>query len=349
MELVFLLNLSIKTLRVLNIIFALCLFCLFSCKKDKKQNDTPASTSQDKDSLSSDCKNLPPTPQPFGWTDTTIDVNKNVNAFFVNPLNPDEIVYVVNGDIFGYNKMFTVNLPKKQTIFLASISGYLPQVNQYGWIVFSDLDNNISKIKCNGDSLTQITTNKMTHDPKWDYSGKFIYYYQTAFNNVPSKLNKVNAAGGLFLDLPIELAHTAIFKKSDKIIYLRTKEKTVTLVLKDLAAVTERDLITAPYDSKADPIVFDNLTLDNNDENFYWSNLGGIFKCNLISLKVDTILKGCPNKIYDSPYIIPSNINTMTFTRHELRPVGPSQLFHEFKSFQMNLTTREITETRIFP
>ncbi len=337
-------------MRILHVIFVLSLWCFFSCDKNKKKDDPqPPATTQGQDSVISDCKNLPPAPQPFGWTDTTIDVNKNVNAFFVNPLNPNEIVYIVNGDVFGYNKMYTVNLPSKQTTFLASVGKYLPQVNKNGWIVFSNDNNDIFKIKCNGDSLTQITANKMTHDPKWDYTGKFIFYYQTPFNNIPSKLNKVNSTGGLLVDLPIELPYTAIFKNSDKIIYFKTKDKSVTLVLKDLNAVTERDLITAPFDAKADPIVFDNLTLDNTDENFYWSNLGGIFKCNLNTLKIDTILKSCPNKIYDSPYIIPSNPNIMTFIRHELRPVGPYQMFHEYKSFQINLTSKEITETRIFP
>jgi hypothetical protein len=290
---------------------------------------------------------LPPPPQPFGWTDSTGNVDKNINAFLHNPVNPNEIIYVVNGDLFGFNKMYSIHVPTKQIKYLATLGEYLPQMNNYGWLVFSDVDNNIFKIKANGDSLMQLTSQKISHDPKWDFTGKNIYYYQEAYFNVPSQLVKINSSGGLLAALPIDMAYHASFKKSDKVIFQKTLDKSVTLILRDMVKYNEKNLITGPFEIKG-PVFFDNITVDQTDENFYWSNAGGIFRCNLATLAIDTILKNCPNFIYDNP-IISSNQNELTYSWHIIRPVSQFILYHEYKAMEMNLVTKEITEVKVFP
>src|SRR5688572_8445948 len=118
-----------------------------------------------------DCKPLPETPEPFGWYDSTIDVNRNINAYFVNPISPDEVIYIVNGDIQGYNKMFAYHIPSKQATYLANVGEFLPSMNSRGWLVYGTSDNNIFKIKVNGDSLRQLTQGNVYQDAKWDHTG----------------------------------------------------------------------------------------------------------------------------------------------------------------------------------
>src|SRR5690242_19561766 len=54
------------------------------------------------------CEDLPPDPVPFAWTDSTTNPDNNVKAFFFNPLKSDEVIAVVEGDAFGYNKLVNI-------------------------------------------------------------------------------------------------------------------------------------------------------------------------------------------------------------------------------------------------
>lgn len=294
------------------------------------------------------CLDLPATPIPFGWTDSTTDESKNINAFIYNPLNPDEVICRVNGDLYGFNQVINFNLITKNAIPLGGTGYFLPQMNQFGWLVFSSSDNTVYKIKANGDSLVALTTGKTTQDPKWDYSGKNIYYYQQAYATISSQLMKINSSGLVINSVPTEIPFTAVFKKSDKIIYLRTSGSAVYLILHDMGGQGESTLLSGPYNSKDAQIYFDDLCLDNNDENLYWSNKNGIYRCNLKTLTPELILKNCPNRIYDNP-IISFKPDELTLTCHTIKALSPTKLFHEYKSLELNLQSLVLTEIRVFP
>jgi hypothetical protein len=324
----------------------LLLFLCFACNK---KNDSPADPGEDPvvDQPQSLCKDLPPTPEPFGWQDSITDPDKNVNAFIINPVNPNQVVIVVNGDMYGYNKMFSYDIPNKQLKYLATISNHLPSVNPKGWILYSTLDYDIYKIKANGDSLTPLVGGHTSEDPEWDYTGNHFYYYNRAFQTVPSQLLRSNANGGTIGGIPIILPYSTPYSKSDKIIFFQPEGKIVSLILHDMVTHEEKKLISGPYDPKETQSYFDDLTLDLNDENMYWSNKYGIFKCNLSTLKTDTVLKSCPNRMYENP-IISFNANEMTVTLHIMTPLDSYRLLHEYKTMELNLLSKEIKETRLF-
>ena len=326
-------------------IFVITIIIFAGCRK--KQDPEPLAPVPPPVVISSPCKDLPPAPLPFGWKDSTVDENKNINAFFVNPVNADEIICVVNGDAFGYNKMYSFHVPSKTATLLALLGSHLPSVNKFGWIVFSTADYNIFKVKANGDSLTQLTHGNVYEDPRWDYSGKSIYYFVRASGNVPTQLVKSSSNGAGQFSMPLELPHTAPFKTSDQIIYCVTTGTVVTLVQRNMATQVEKPLITGPYSATAEPFYFDDLSLDKTDENIYWSNDAGIFKCNLATLKTDTVLKNCPNIRYSNP-IISFNDNELTLSKHILTPLNSYQLYHEYKAMEMNLVSKTLTEIRIF-
>lgn len=326
-------------------------FLITSCGK---KNKSPEETTPDVTPPIADhglkCEALPPTPKDFGWEDTLTDGNKSVNTFFYNPLNADELVYVVNGDQFGTNKLFKYHIPSKQAVYLASIGNYAPQINKRGWIVYSTLDNVIWKIKVNGDSLTRLTAGEYSFDPKWDHSGTIIYYFQAANGTLDAQLMKVFAKdAGYIISFPQDLANTAAFKKSDKIIYQKIKNNnSVTLILKDMQTSAETQLISGPKESTAGQMNFDNLGLDYKDENFYWSNSNGIFKCELNGLKIDTLFKNCPNQLFENP-VLSLTGEELYYVHHIIQPVSPYKLLHVYKSMVFNLLNKQSSELKIFP
>jgi hypothetical protein len=314
---------------------------------NKKKDPPPPVKEPDPVITPSECRELPPVPEPFGWQDSTNDEDRNVNAFIVNPANANEIICVVNGNANGYNKLIVYDVPSKTSKYLATLGSHLPSVNQSGWIVFNTSDYNIFKIKASGDSLSQLTFGNVYEDPRWDHTGKYIYYFVRAWGSVPTQVVKANANGAAVYSMPLELPHTAPFKASDQIIYSVTSGTVITLIQRNIVTQLEKTLISGPYSATAPQFYFDDLTLDKTDENFYWSNDAGIFKCNLATLKTDTLLKNCPNIRYSNP-IISFNDHELTFSKHILKPLDAYRMYHEYKAIEMNLQSRTQTEIRIF-
>lgn len=331
-----------------------CLALAFSCKK-KKAAETIEPEPLPQVEITDDrpaCEKLPDAPKPLGWRDSILDQNTNVNAFISNPLNSDEVLCVVNGDIFGFNKLLNKNIVSKNIKQLAILGDYLPQVNKEGWITFNDVNNNVFIIKTNGDSLKQLTFDKLSLDPKWDYTNRFIYYLKDGFGNTPPQINKINLNGDVVQIHYGEFPHSAPFRKSNKLVFLKSSGSisSCSLMLKnmDSTIVLENKLITGPmFDSKG-RIYFEDLTLDQKDENLYWSNSDGIFKCNLKTLKTDTVFKNCQNSLYNNIMTSLSD-NEMTYTIEYIKPISTYILLHDYLAMELNLQNKSSRIVRIFP
>jgi hypothetical protein len=326
-------------------------FVLFvSCNKESETPSVPVTPLPVVIDTVLKCGNLPLAPKTFGWQDTLGDEEKNVKAFVYSPLDPDQLIYLVNGTIFGgFNKLYSYNIPTKQSVFLGFNLNYLPQVNKRGWIVYSDVNNDIFKIKINGDSAIQLSNNQVSDNPRWDHSGNFIYFFQKAKNNVSSQIIRMTKEGVFSTSFFADLPHIASFNKSDKIIYLKVINNTrVTMVLKDMADPNETDLINGPLESIAGRVNFDNLCVDKDDENIIWSNSNGIFSCNISTLKIDTLFKNCENFLYDNP-IFSFKDNELYYNHHIKKPLSKYKLLHIYKSMELNLLSKQISEVKIFP
>ena len=335
----------------MNLIRIICISSLLviaSCKKKDKQPEEVTSTPVVIPDTEPKCEDLPPAPLPFGWYDTIVDKNKSINSFLFDPVDPNKVIYVVNGDAFGYNKLYFYNVPSKQATYICTLGAYLPQLNNKGWITFSDVDNNVFLIK-NAANIIQLTTNKHCHNPKWDYTGNYIYYFSEAYLTIGSQLVRIDTAGALKDIFEMNSPHFSAFKKHDKMLFVDMNTTTSNIILRDFsAAENDRILISGPANSKPGHINFEDLTLDNSGENFFWSNSNGIFKCNLSSLKIDTLLKNCPNFIYRNP-IIAFKGNELTYTQELLIPLNTLRLFHQFRAMELDLLTKQSSEIKIFP
>lgn len=331
-------------------IIAVCLVIFISCNKNAEDPTTPPTQTPIVVDTNIQCGDLPTAPKPFGWQDTLTDEEKNVNSFVYSPLNPDQLIYMVNGNIFGgYNKLYAYTIPTKQSVLLGYNLNFLPQLNKNGWIVYSDVNSDIFKIKINGDSAIQLSNNQVSDNPKWDYSGNFIYFFQKAKNNVSSQIVRMTKDGVYSASFFSDLPYICPLKTSDKLIYLKAKNNLqATLVLKDLANPSERDLISGPIESSPGEPNFNNLCVDNTDEKLYWSNSNGIFSCTLSTLKVDTVFKNCENFIYDNP-IISFKANELYYNHHIKKPLSKYKLLHLYKSMELNLVSMQTSEVKIFP
>ncbi len=326
------------------------LFFLF-CKKKKTENvvePVPLPVVGVTDELPV-CTPLPPAPIPLGWRDSSYNEDSNVNAFVANPLNADEVMCVVNGDLFGFNKLINRNLVSRAQKQIAILGNYLPDVNKNGWITFSDATNNVFIIKTNGDSLKQLTFDKVYVNPRWDFSNLFIYVLRQAQGSFPQQLYKLNRNGDIVEIYDGELPYSAPFNKSNKLIYLKTAGNFCVLTLKNFdSVVVDRPLVTAPLYVSSGNLYFEDLTLDESDENLFWSNSRGIYKCNLKTLEIDTVFKNCENSTF---YNVMSSFNPgeMTYTVKYIKPINSTILLSDYLPMQWDLRSNSSRIFRIFP
>lgn len=335
----------------------LCSFlcvALFSCQKkndppvDEPQPDPapPTVVSVDSNFL---CGTLPPTPGPFGWTDSTSAADQNVVAFTYDPLDPDRLIYIAKGDVSAYNLIRSRNLVSGSTADMGNAGEFLPSINKKGWMVYSNADYNIIKVKTNGDSMRTMLSFNLHMDPVWDYSGNYFFYFQNPTQSIASQIMRMSADGSLvrdafFADLP----HMASYNLSDKLIYLQTGATEVTLVERDMKSSDERKLIRGPYNPRTGQVHFNNMCVDRNDLFLYWTNHLGLFRCNLATLKVDTIKANCQNFVVDGPMMSFRN-NEITFSKHEMKALTPLVLYHRYRPVEMDLLSGKTKFTDIFP
>ncbi len=89
-----------------------------------------------------------------------------------NPNNSDEMAYWGGNTKWNF---YSYNLVTKQRVKLTDlIPQNPPKWHRNGWIAFNAEDNNIYKVKSNGDSLTQLTFTRDCFMPEWNLSGDTI-------------------------------------------------------------------------------------------------------------------------------------------------------------------------------
>jgi hypothetical protein len=176
-----------------------------------------------------------------------------------------------------------------------------------------------------------------------------ICYFSEAYGSMAAQMLRVDWKGGIVGSYDLAMPYFASFKKSFKMLVNQNVNNLCTLKIKDLTTTSdEKILLTGPLYSKGTEINFNNLALDRNDENFFWSNSNGIFRCNISSLQIDTLVKNCPNLIYRNPMVSFQN-NELTYTHEIITTISSYRLYHDFKSLSMNLNTKQATEIKIYP
>ena len=318
---------------------------LFAACKKKEAPAPPSQPPPPAKPPVSECKKIPAPPAGFIWQDS-LAKDRNVNAFFYSPVNGEEVIVVINGDFPDSYKLVTVNLRTHAETFLANIDQYLPSVSQQGCNVFSGPDNNIYKVRTNGEGLQQLTFTSGAHDAKWNAAGTHFFYIQDAQGSLPARLNLAKADGGTINSWPLTMTYFAPLHKSNKIIVQERTSNIVTLYLMDLDSNSRKDLLHAPFDHNNESTPFRNLSVNESDNLLFWSNKTGIFMHDISESRTDTLFKTCETVIYDRPMI--GRLNEITFSKHVISVLEPVYLLHQYIAVEYNVVTKEQREIKVY-
>lgn len=126
------------------------------------------------------CYDFPESSSFFGYN--VIFPENSFEAPFYSSVNPVEIFYIQNYNEVGHpNELRSRNLITGTDRLIVS-DGVWGQsdMNSGEWILFNHADNQVWKIKSNGDSLTQLTVSGLNHSARWSPTGdRFIYRHES--------------------------------------------------------------------------------------------------------------------------------------------------------------------------
>ncbi len=323
------------------IILTLLLISFFGCKKDKNVYPGGGFSSPEYIFVCDTSMTQP----VIGWQDTTANADQDVQKILYNPIDPNEVIYVVKSKNY-YSEMYVYNKRTKIAKSIDKSIYTMPSINKFGWLTYCKANYCIYKIKANGDSLTKLT-NYFCNFPCWDYTGNRIFFTQQGFGNDPSRLMIINKFGVKLDSVSSYDGLIGISKKSNKVVCMKTAPN-YQLIIKDLNTGNETTLRNGLYN-------YYNLTIDNNDENMFWWDNKGIYKLNTSSLNVDTVVKICPLKHFlDTPSFdlyatnVSPNSDKLTFTLVTNKAVNWPKLFHKYHALEMDLNNGRITEIKLF-
>lgn len=322
---------------------------LVSCKKEKPgPTPEPEPAPPVGQSPLPACQAIGPGPQPFGWKDSSITEDENVNFFKAQAYKLGDFIYCVNGEVFPQNRMYLYTYSSQQRTYLGERDEYLPDLHSNGWMVFSKPDKNIYKIKLSGDSLTQLTAGGYYYNPQWDNSGQNIYCFQQTTSLTVSCLLKMNAQGQFNASYPTPYPNTVISKNPDKVYLLNVLNNKLAVISRDINTNSETLITSSGIPLNGDQNDFFHLALDNNENYLYWSNALGLFRCNIASKQVDTLFKNCESITYLNPSIS-LNSEELTFCCKILKPLSSLVLYRQYRSFEYNLISKQWRELDFFP
>jgi hypothetical protein len=105
-----------------------------------------------------------------------------------NPNNTNEIIYLrtdyENGS-FSKQELWKYNFCSDETSYITDLALYGIDWSSKDWIIYTGYDQNLYKIKSNGDSLTQLTNNgEFNSWAKWNDSGNQYLYRQEGISGL---------------------------------------------------------------------------------------------------------------------------------------------------------------------
>ncbi len=147
----------------------LALVAMTACRKDPETGPAVGGTA------SAPCIPLPEAP-PQGWNEWFVEPYFGYPRW--NPNNPDEFTLLEYRSPF-LSKLWKYNLSTHELDMLYEGNVLSPpEWGKTGWILLNiGWPANIFKIKANGDSLTQLTSDGQNFGGEWNYWGDTIVYY----------------------------------------------------------------------------------------------------------------------------------------------------------------------------
>lgn len=283
-------------------ILGLSTVLLIACSKEQESNITDKYCSP---------QETGPTIPPYdrvGFGYKYVNILEN-NSYYpcVNPLNPNEFVYVLSyaerSGLYKYDilsKTSTQILKFVPNNYIAYPSTYV-RWSRKGWLIFIDLYNNVYKIKDNGDSLTQLTFKGNDWNPEWNKEGTlFCTHHYSA--SIKKHFNIIRNEQGKEVDTIKYDDNAEVFSAppswNNERYILGTNDK--GLILYDYKNKIVKEIpINSEYNASYPSWI--------NDNEFIYSRINGIFIYNVINNKVKQIRSNPNSNHYSFVNLLPNN------------------------------------------
>jgi hypothetical protein len=277
------------------------------------------------------CIDFPPSSNLLGYQYQQPEITSNAPCF--NPTNPNEIIFIRGHYSTQSNELVKYNFAtKSESILLNStqIWGH-PDWGVNGWILLNKGDNQVWKIRDNGDSLTQLTT-QFGLDAIWSPNGnEFVYWVQinSVYYTFFSDIN-----GNIFDTLlsPNILYHGAWSPDGTKI----ATNFSYRLSYIDL---NTRQTIQVNIPSNSTPIYDINWLSDS--ETIIWCTNDGFFKTNINSNTTTQIKTSCSSKRYIYPTVFNKKI---IIQRFDSKLISENIIWTENNLYSMDADGRNETK-----
>jgi hypothetical protein len=255
----------------------------FTCKKDPSIPNKNASQ---------ECNNS--TYYPVG------DTLYNLPRF--NPNNANEIIYLQGIQSTHITNLVKRNLITGKETFIVNNVWQMSDWNVKDWIVFNHADNQVWKIKSNGDSLTLITTNMQGgFYAIWSPDGNKI-----AYNTGVHPYTLICDANGNYLDsLPYQISYLTQWSKDGS---------NICGLAKDYINIVYQNVYThqgyqptnnIPIAHSINTISAFSIGWLPNSQDIIWASWQGLYKTNIITKQTTLLKPTCTNRYYTAFSISP--------------------------------------------
>jgi len=280
-------------MRLGNLLILFGLFLLFSCKKDPKINKA-----QNGSSLCSNYVYSYRTNPHFDFIESDLTTSGNVfgGTYFrkdkilyktpcFNPNNDYEICYINDLDNGPTKKeLWKYNFCNGKKTKISSNIYYSLDWSVKDWIIYTSSDQQIYKVKSNGDSLTLLTNgNGINAVGKWSPNGTKFWYKDggTTYFICEEDGFVINSFTSTFIVLEWFNNENLIVNYGSKLCLYNVTNQTLS---EPIHGETVSMMHCNIYDSKNKYFYFVNNLGRNNDDKY-------LLKLNINNNKVDTILK----------------------------------------------------------
>ena len=257
-----------------------------------------------------------------------------------NPQNPDQLAYYRkdNKVYNNANELWVVDFCTGERNMLVNDALYGLDWSIKDWLIYTASDQNIWKIKSNGDSLTQITSSgDYNRYPKWDDNGERIAYEledhgQTFF----IVLNTIDNLRDTLWDL--RYIDCWSWVGENKIAYAKESYDGTTshdhLMVYDLSSGEAQIIHEFIIEDNINFYVY-NMTFDSENSIVVWSALGTIGKTSLSDGTYEVLKQHLYQERYDW-HTFRRGTNEILFNKHSSYYVDYCEMERSYEFLLMN-------------
>lgn len=331
------------TLFRFTVLFLVFIALLFSCKKDESSLSLEIPSCTDEEGILVENTNIDITNNCIVMV-TNIPLNRYGyrNPIF-NPNNENEIIY----QRIDYENPA---LPKKATWkynFCTNETNHLTDKAFYGldwsskdWVIFTSYDQQLYKIKSNGDSLTQLTDNAFFNShAKWNNQGT-AYLYRQSTSPLMGLL--ISDEFGNIQDTLEELKSIHSWAWDNDRIFFSDRDAELTYISYGEYNLETNEMQTIASNPPDEATLIENLVYREFENKLYWKTRN-LFYHDLSTGQVTYLTQGADNRIYGL-YDISRTGEQIIASRTNIFPVNECTIETEEKFYLIDIVDKKERE-----